>query len=71
MHDLVLDDLKDLMKQTKACETILKQPQNGARLSLKLTCCNPSLGLATTVKACKGAGQEGSLRIKSHAPGSG
>jgi hypothetical protein len=25
------------MKQTRACETIFKQPQNGARLSLKST----------------------------------
>ncbi len=30
---------------------------------------NPSLGLATKVRACKGAGQEGSPRITSHAPG--
>jgi hypothetical protein len=33
-------------------------------------CCNPSLGLATKVKACKGAGQEGSPRVTSHTPGS-
>ncbi len=33
-------------------------------------CRNPSLGLATKVKACKGASQEGSPRIMSHAPGS-
>jgi hypothetical protein len=28
-----------------------------------LGCCNPSLGLATKAKACKGAGQEGSLGV--------
>jgi hypothetical protein len=31
------------------------------------TCCNLNLGL---VKACKGAGQKGSPRVISHAPGS-
>jgi hypothetical protein len=31
-------------------------------------CRNPSLGLATKVRACKGVGQEGSPRITSHAP---
>jgi hypothetical protein len=31
-------------------------------------CHNPSLGLVTKVKACKGASQEGSLRVTSHAP---
>jgi hypothetical protein len=33
-------------------------------------CCNPSLGVATKVRACKGVGQEGSLGVTSHAPGS-
>jgi hypothetical protein len=32
-------------------------------------CPNPSLGLMTKVRACKGVGQEGSLGITSHAPG--
>jgi hypothetical protein len=31
---------------------------------------NLSLGLATKARACKGAGQEGSLGITFHAPGS-
>ncbi len=31
-------------------------------------CRNLSLGFATKAKACKGAGQEGSQRITSHAP---
>ncbi len=34
-------------------------------------CRNPNLRLATKVKACKGAGQEGSMGITSHALGSG
>jgi hypothetical protein len=32
-------------------------------------CRNPSLGLATKARACKGAGQEGSLEVTSHALG--
>jgi hypothetical protein len=31
-------------------------------------CCNPSLGLATKGKACKGASQEKSPGVASHAP---
>ncbi len=37
---------------------------------LKDHCCNPNLGLATKVKAYKGAGQEGSMGVTSHVPGS-
>ncbi len=33
-------------------------------------CHNPSLGLATKARACKGVGQERSPRITFHAPGS-
>jgi hypothetical protein len=33
-------------------------------------CCNPSLGLATKARACKGASYEGSPKVTSHAPGS-
>jgi hypothetical protein len=33
-------------------------------------CRNPSLGFATKAKGCKVAGQEGDLRVTSHAPGS-
>ncbi len=33
-----------------------------------LLCRNPSLGLATKARACKGAGQKGSPRITYHAP---
>ncbi len=33
-------------------------------------CRNPSLGLTTKARACKGAGQEGSLGITFHALGS-
>ncbi len=32
------------------------------------TCYNPSLGLVTKAKACKGAGQKGNPGITSHAP---
>jgi hypothetical protein len=35
--DLVLDGLKDFMKQLKACEMKFKQPQNKVRLSLNPT----------------------------------
>ncbi len=35
-----------------------------------ISCHNPSLGLATKARACKGAAQEGSLGLTSHAPGS-
>jgi hypothetical protein len=31
-------------------------------------CCYPSLGLTTKAKVCKGASQEGSLGVRSHAP---
>jgi hypothetical protein len=37
---------------------------------LILLCRNPSLGLVTKAKACKGEGQEGSLGVASHALGS-
>jgi len=33
-------------------------------------CRNPNLGLTTKARACKGAGQEGSPRLTSHALGS-
>jgi hypothetical protein len=33
------------------------------------SCHNPSLGLMTKARACKGVGQEGSLQVTSHAPG--
>jgi hypothetical protein len=32
--------------------------------------CNPNFGLATKARACKGAGQKGSLGVTPHAPGS-
>jgi hypothetical protein len=35
--DLVLNDLKDLVEQTRAHETRFKQPQNGVGLSSKPT----------------------------------
>jgi hypothetical protein len=31
-------------------------------------CCNPSLGLSTKARACKGVGQEGSPGVTSHVP---
>jgi hypothetical protein len=37
LPNLILDGSKDLMEQTKAHKTRLKQPQNGVRLSLKPT----------------------------------
>jgi len=33
-------------------------------------CHNPNLGLVTKVRACEGAGQESSLGVTFHAPGS-
>jgi hypothetical protein len=36
----------------------------------RMMCRNPSLELMTKARACKGAGQEGSPRVTSHAPGS-
>ncbi len=38
------------------------------RVVRKCCCCNPSLGLATKVRAYKVMGQERSLRITSHVP---
>jgi hypothetical protein len=35
MFNLILDGLKDPMKQTKTCKMNLKQPQNEARLNPK------------------------------------
>jgi hypothetical protein len=35
----------------------------------KEVCHNPSLGLVTKARACKGANQEGSPGVTSHAPG--
>jgi hypothetical protein len=37
---------------------------------LMVICRNPSLGFATKARGCKVAGQEGSPRVMSHAPGS-
>jgi hypothetical protein len=37
LPNLVLDGLKYFVKQTKACKTRLKKPQNGIRLNLKPT----------------------------------
>jgi hypothetical protein len=37
LFDLFLDDSKDFMKQSKACEESFKQTQNEAKLNLKLT----------------------------------
>ncbi len=39
-------------------------------ITLYSSCHNPSFGLATKARACKGAIQEGILRVTSHAPGS-
>jgi hypothetical protein len=39
-------------------------------LVLRLGCHNFNFGLVTKAKACKGAGQKGSPRVTSHAPGS-
>jgi hypothetical protein len=39
-------------------------------ITLYSSCHNPSFGLATKARACKGASQEGILRVTSHAPGS-
>ncbi len=37
MPDLILDGLKDFMKQTKACKMNFKQPQNEIKLNSKPT----------------------------------
>jgi hypothetical protein len=39
-------------------------------MAMENLCCSPSFGLATKARACKGAGQEGSLRVTSYVPGS-
>jgi hypothetical protein len=39
-------------------------------LGIYKVCCNLSLGLVTKARACKGAGEEESPRVTSHAPGS-
>jgi hypothetical protein len=52
MFDLILDDLRDPMKQLKACEMNVKKPQNEVRLSLKPT--PRSKGDRTKVKHKKG-----------------
>jgi hypothetical protein len=38
-----------------------------SKLDWFANCCNPSLGLTTKARVCKGAGQEGSSGIISHA----
>jgi hypothetical protein len=40
MFDLILDGLRDPMKQTKACEMGFKQPQNEVRPNPKPTSIN-------------------------------
>ncbi len=47
---------------------ILSQLQIKWWMNVSINCHNLSLGLATKVGACKGAGQEGSLRVTSHSP---
>jgi hypothetical protein len=37
-------------------------------ISLPNICCNLSLGLVTKARACKGASQDGSMGVTSHAP---
>jgi len=37
MFDLILDGSKNPMKQTRACEMKIKQPQNGVKLNPKPT----------------------------------
>ncbi len=49
---------------------LLKKNHKIFRNILWLKRCNPNLGIATKARACKVAGQEGSLGITSHAPGS-
>jgi hypothetical protein len=48
------------------------QPYNSTKFVPNTTCSshNPSLGLVTKARACKGIGQKGSPGITSHAPGS-
>ncbi len=64
-----------LLKNTQLHHYYFKISKHWIRLILiskiKLkSCCNPSLGLMTKARACKGVGQEGSPRITSHVPGS-
>jgi hypothetical protein len=37
LPDLILDNLKDLVEQTRACKTKFTQPQNETKLNLKST----------------------------------
>jgi len=55
------------------CKKNKKLNFNASRLWLNVsefTCRNPNLRLITKAKACKGAGQDGSSGVTSHAPGS-
>ncbi len=40
--------------------------KSGASIGPAIQCCNPSLGLVTKARACKGASQEGSPGVTSH-----
>jgi hypothetical protein len=65
----ILVGLNDDM-QSKCLHSLLKNDLlYTLSTNISRMCRNPSLGLATKVKACKGASQEGSLKVTSHAPG--
>ncbi len=40
------------------------------KINVDFGCHNPTFGFTTKEKACKGVGQEGSLGVTFHAPGS-
>jgi hypothetical protein len=64
---LMLDDPKHEIKR-------LHLPKGGCvrdqTFANDIACRNPSFGLATKVRGCKVAGQEGDPGVTSHAPGS-
>jgi hypothetical protein len=49
--------------------TLVASPRLGLQ-HVYISCHNPNFGLATKVRACKSARQEGSLRVTFHVPGS-
>jgi hypothetical protein len=66
-----LDSMKPRMVPKNTMNTHLSRFRlilNFLHLRKHFLCHNPSLGLVTKVRACRGVGQEGSLGVTSHAP---
>jgi len=47
---------------------VVSEVQKNSLENSNISCCNPSLGLATKARGCKVAGQKGSPGIRPHAP---